>query len=299
MRPEAMGVNLDQIGAILTRLASVATEPENPDPLERRDPDFILAERDLLGALCDAWYAPDVMGIDHVPVGRALVVGTHNGGYTAPDMFSLMAATWRAHDPHEKPTYGLAHDMVFRVPWAGRWIAKLGAVPAHPDNARALLERDRAVLVYPGGDRDAYKPFRDRHKVTFAGRKGFIRLALRTRAPIVPVVSVGAHSAFFVLTDGADLARRLGLKKRFRMDVLPVALALPFGLSIGALSPFMPMPTKIRVRLLPAIDLGHGPAAAEDEALVGRLYDDVVDVMQRGLDALVAEGGFGVRARLT
>jgi 1-acyl-sn-glycerol-3-phosphate acyltransferase len=294
----AMAVSIDQIAATLTRLASVVTEPEPADPLERRDPDFILAERDFLGAVCDTWYAPDVMGIEHLPEGRALVVGTHNGGYTAPDMFSLMAATWRAHDPHQKPTYGLAHDMVFRVPWAGRWIAKLGAVPAHPENARALLERDRAVLVYPGGDRDAYKPFRDRHKVTFAGRKGFIRLALRTRAPIVPVVSVGAHSAFFVLSDGATLAQRLGLKKRFRMDVLPVALALPFGLSIGALTPFVSMPTKIRVRALPRIDLGHGPDAADDDTLVTRLYDEVVDVMQRALDALVAEGGFGVRARL-
>jgi 1-acyl-sn-glycerol-3-phosphate acyltransferase len=170
-------------------------------------------------------------------------------------------------------------------------------VPAHPENARKLLERDRAVLVYPGGDRDAYKPWAARHRVTFAGRMGFIRLALRTQAPIVPVVSVGAHDALLVLTDGADLARRLGLKKRLRMDVLPVSLALPFGLSIGALSPFMPMPTKVRVRMLPPIQLGHGPEAAEETAVVEDIYNRVVGVMQHGVDEMVAEGRFGIRER--
>jgi 1-acyl-sn-glycerol-3-phosphate acyltransferase len=294
----AMGLSIDDIVSNLRRLASVAKEELPADPLERRDPDFILAERDFLGALCDAWYAPEVMGLEHLPPGRALVVGTHNGGYNAPDMFSLMVATWRAHDPHDNPAYGLAHDMVYRIPWAGRWIAKLGAVPAHPENARLLLERDRAVLVYPGGDRDAYKPFRARHTVTFAGRMGFIRLALRSRAPIVPVISVGAHETFLVLSDGANLARRLGLKKRLRMDVLPIALALPFGLSIGALSPFLPMPTKIRIRVLPAIDLGHGPEAAESLPVVEEIFDRVVATMQQALDALVVEGGFGVKARL-
>src|SRR5262249_13079233 len=151
-----------------------------------------MRERDRLGAACDLWYAPDLTGLDHLPPGRALVVGTHNGGFMAPDMFSLMVGFWR-HFGVERQAYGLAHDMVFRLPVAGRWIAQLGAVPAHPENARKLLERDVAVLVYPGGDRDAYKPWHERHTVKFGGRKGFIRLALRTQAPIVPVVSVGAH----------------------------------------------------------------------------------------------------------
>jgi 1-acyl-sn-glycerol-3-phosphate acyltransferase len=293
-----MSLRVDEIAANLRRMARVMNDPLPDDPLERRDPAFILAERDFLGAICDAWYAPDVMGLEHMPRGRALVVGTHNGGYTAPDMFSLMVATWRAWDPRDKPTFGLAHDFVFRMPWAGRWIAKLGAVPAHPENARTLLDRDRAVLVYPGGDRDAYKPYAARHTVTFAGRMGFVRLALRARAPIVPVVSVGAHEAFYVLTDGKDLAQRLGLKKRFRMDVLPIALALPSGIAIGAFWPFVPMPTKIRVRMLPPIELGHGPEAADDLATVEGIYDRVVATMQAAVDALVAEGGFGVKARL-
>jgi 1-acyl-sn-glycerol-3-phosphate acyltransferase len=278
------------------RLAAVTVENLPRDPLERRDPDFIMAERDLLGAACEAWYQPELMGLDHLPSGRALVVGTHNGGVMAPDMFSLMVGFWRHHGAARR-AYGLAHDVVFRLPFFGRWIAKLGGVPAHPENARRLLERDVAVLVYPGGDRDAYKPFRDRHRVTFGGRRGFIRLAIRTGAPLVPVVSVGAHETFYVLTDGAGLAQRLGLKRRFRLDVLPIALSLPFGLTVGAITPFLPLPTRIRVRVLPPIDLALPPRAADSEDAVQAALDRVAGGMQAALDALVAEGGFGPRAR--
>jgi 1-acyl-sn-glycerol-3-phosphate acyltransferase len=292
-----MGITFGDLGSSLLRMASVVVADLPADPLDRRDPAFIREQRDFLGALCQAWYAPDVLGLDHLPEGRALVVGTHNGGYMAPDMFSLMVASWHAFDPAERPAYGLAHDVVFQLPWAGRWIAKLGGVPASPVNAERLLRRDVTVLVYPGGDRDAFKPFRARHTVDFAGRKGFIRLALRTGAPIVPVVSVGAHEVFRVLTDGAKLAQWLGLKKHLRVDVLPIALGLPTGLVVGAAAPYLPMPTKIRLRVLPPIALDHPPEAAADAAIVDALYARIIDTMQRGVDALVLEGGFGVKAR--
>ena len=292
-----MAFSRGEILSHIRRLASVSQDPLPADPLDRRDPAFLLAERDFLGAACDAWYAPDLAGLDHLPAGRALVVGTHNGGFMAPDMFSLMVGFWR-HFGADRPAYGLAHDMVFRLPWAGKWIAKLGGVPAHPENARLLLERDVAVLVYPGGDVDAYKPFAERHVVKLAGRKGFVRLALRTQAPIVPVVSVGAHEIMYILTDGSELAQRLGLKRRFRMDVLPIALTLPFGITIGALVPYVPMPTKIRIRVLPPIHLGLPASGADDPAAVDAAYERVRADMQTALDELVREGGFGPRARL-
>ncbi len=278
------------------RFARVAVETLPDDPLDRRDPAFILEEGDLLGDACDAWYAPELLGLEHLPPGRALVVGTHNGGFMAPDMFSLMVGFWR-HFGVERQAYGLAHDFVFRLPFVGRWIAKLGGVPASPENARKLLERDVAVLVYPGGDRDAYKPYHERHAVKFSGRSGFVRLALRTGAPIVPVVSVGAHEIIYVLTDGAELAERLGLRRRFRLDVLPVMLTLPFGVTVGPMVPYVPVPTKIRVRVLPPIHLGLPASAADDPEAVREAMAGVERTMQRALDELVAEGGFGPRAR--
>ncbi|HKA86399.1 MAG TPA: lysophospholipid acyltransferase family protein, partial [Haliangiales bacterium] len=282
---------LESLLARLRHYGSLVGAPPAATPFDERDPEFIAREIGLIGPILDAWYAPEVTGLENLPAGRALTVGTHNGGYLAPDMFATMVAFWRQFGP-DRPAYGLVHDLVFRVPLAGKWIARLGGVPANPHNAAALLERDVAVLVYPGGDRDAFKPYARRHVVDFAGRMGFIRTALRARAPIVPVVSVGAHEGMYIFTDGHDLAERLGLTARFRLDVLPIMLSLPFGLTVGA-TPYLPVPTRVRVRALPAIDLGLPPEAADDAEAVRAAHDRVRVVMQAGLDALVEEGGFG------
>lgn len=267
-----------------------------PPDADRRDPEFIRRQMPWFSRVLEAWYQPEVMGLEQVPDGRALVVGTHNGGAAAPDMYALMLAFWKRLGP-DRPAYGLAHDVALRVPLIGPSLARMGAVPAHPQNAAALLEQDALVLVYPGGDLDAYKSFRDRHVVTFGKRRGFIRVAIRAQAPIVPVVSVGAHEIFYVLTDGGELARRLRLKELARVEVLPIILALPTGLVVSTFVPYFPVPSRVRVRLLPPIDLGLPPEAADDESMVDRVTERVRSTMQAALDDLVAEGGFGVRAR--
>jgi 1-acyl-sn-glycerol-3-phosphate acyltransferase len=289
-----MALTREAIARQARRWREVARAPLGADPLARRDAAFIEEEKALLGAVCDAFYAPEIDGIEQLPEGRALVVGTHNGGPLAPDMFSLMVGFWRHHGA-SRAAYGLAHDMVFKLPFLGKWIARLGAVPASQENARLLLEKDVAVLVYPGGDLDSYKPYRERHTVKFGGRKGWVRLALRTGAPIVPVVSVGAHEVIYVLSDGTRLAEGLGLKRRFRIEVLPVALALPFGLAVGPFAPYLPLPTKVRIRVLPPIAV---PRGADDAATVDAIDADVRGIMQRALDELARDGGYGPRERL-
>jgi 1-acyl-sn-glycerol-3-phosphate acyltransferase len=272
-------------------------EPQPADLLARRDPDFIRAEMGLLGGFTDAWYAPELQGLENVPDGRALVVGTHNGGNQAPDMFCTMVAFWR-HFGVERPAYGLAHDQVMAFPLVGRWLYKLGAVPAHQRNARGLLERDATVLVYPGGDIDAFKPYRERHVVKFGRRAGFIRTALATGAPIVPVVSVGAHESVYIVTDGRELAERLQLKKLLRIEVMPIMLAPPFGLWVGPLDAHWPVPSKVRIRVLPPLRFSEPPSAAEDPVVVEALKERVRAAMQSAVDELAAEGGYGPRARL-
>jgi 1-acyl-sn-glycerol-3-phosphate acyltransferase len=283
----------------LRRHARLTLSPwDRRPPLDQRDPAFIADELSWLGPLTDAWFAPDIGGLEHLPDRGALCVGTHNGGLMAPDMFSLMVAFWRAFGP-ERPAYGLAHDQSFRTPWVGSWLSKLGAVPARPGHARTLLARGASVLVYPGGEIDAFKPYRERHQVKFADRNGFVRTALRARVPIVPVISTGAHEGLLILTDGAELARVSGLKRWARIEVFPVALCLPWGVAASPFFVYLAVPTRVRVRLLPPIDLGLGPEAADDEATVRAISEQVQVTMQRGLDALVAEGGFGPRERLT
>jgi 1-acyl-sn-glycerol-3-phosphate acyltransferase len=281
----------------LLRYGSLLGRGPSSDPLEQRDPGFIEAERGGLERLLDAWYTPEVLGLENMLEGRMLAVGAHNGGMQSPDMFITMVAFWKRFGVLRE-SYGLAHDVVFRLPGIGRYIAKMGAVPAHTAHAETLLGRDAAVLVYPGGDVDAFKPYARRHVIEFGGRKGFARIAIRTGAPIVPIVSVGAHEGFHLLTDGRAFANKSGLKRWTRVEVFPIGLALPFGLYVSALQPYLPLPTRVRVQILPPIELGLPPSAAEDPAAVDAAGERVRATMQAGLDALVAQGDFGRKARL-
>ncbi len=270
--------------------------PLPADPLARRDPDFIRRQLRILEPLVEAWFAPELAGLGHIPPGRALVVGTHNGGFISPDLFSFMVGLWRARGT-EPPVYGLAHDVVFRLPLMASWLSRLGAVPARPGLALELLRRDLCVVVYPGGVREAYKRHGDRNVVDFYGRTGFVRTAIRAGAPIVPMVSAGAHEAIYVVADGVRTARALGLDALLRIDTLPLQLCLPWGVAVGPV-PYIPAPCKVKLELLPPIELGLPPEAADDPGAVAGAYRRVVGVMQAGLDALIARGGFGLRGWL-
>lgn len=266
----------------------------DPELGSRRDPAFIRAHLDKLAFFFNHYHQTSIEGLEHVPEGAALAVGNHNGGIMSPDMFALMVAWWR-HFGVDTPAYGLAHDLPFHVPIINDLLARCGAVRARPANAAALLARGLKVLVYPGGDIDAFRPASKRHEIVFGERRGFVRVALRARAPIVPVVSVGAHDAFHVLTDGRALVRRLGLKRFSRVEVFPIALCLPWGVSFGPAA-YWPLPVRIRIRVLPPLAWPSLPAeAAADDALVAKCCDEVRAAMQTALTDLAREGGHGRR----
>ena len=143
------------------------------------------------------------------------------------------------------------------------FLRKYGTVAASPENARKALRSGAAVLVYPGGDYEVHRPVWERHRVDFDGRKGFIRLALQEDVPIVPVVAVGGQETSIFLSRGESLARALNLDRLFRLKVLPISLALPWGLNVGDFLGHFPLPAKITVEALPPIHLreefGDGP----------------------------------------
>jgi len=266
--------------------------PPDRDLGSRRDPDFIRAHLDKVASVFDRYHGASVEGLEHVPAGRALLVGNHSGGVMSPDMFALMLAWWR-HFGADEPAYGLAHDLPFLIPGFGTLMSKAGAVKASQANAMELLRRDAKVLVYPGGDIDAYRPWSRRNEIVFGDRVGFIRLALRTGAPIVPVVAAGSHDALRILTDGRGIARMLGLKRCARVEVFPISLCLPWGIAFGPHF-YWPIPVRIRIRVLPAMSWPSlGPDDAENDVIVRRCRDEVLERMQSALDELVREGGFG------
>jgi 1-acyl-sn-glycerol-3-phosphate acyltransferase len=162
-----------------------------------------------------------------------------------------------------------------------------GVVPARPGNAVVALEAGSDVLVYPGGDLDDCRDWNHRHCVDFAHHMGFIRLALRAQVPIVPVVTHGSQETVVIITRGDRLARALHLD-RLRINVLPVAFGVPFGLAPIPV-PYVPLPAKITIEVLDPVGWDLEPEAAEDRATVERCYDEVVALMQGALDRLAQE----------
>jgi 1-acyl-sn-glycerol-3-phosphate acyltransferase len=253
--------------------------------LDERDSDFIRERLPLMWLAASLWYRGEVRGLGNIPDGGpVLMVGNHSGGNMTPDtvVFTLAFNTYFGV---ERPFYQLAHNLVLSMPGLGS-LRKFGTVAASPDNARKALQAGAALLVYPGGDYEVHRPFWDRNRIDFNGRKGFIRLALEERVPIVPVVSIGGHETALFLTRGEGLARLMALDRLFRLKVLPVSLALPWGLNVGDMLGHIPLPAKITIETLPPIDLESefGP-----DPNVDVIYDHVTGLMQDTLDALAEE----------
>jgi len=142
--------------------------------------------------------------------------------------------------------------------------------------------------VYPGGDLEACRPWVQRNKIDFAGRKGFVRLALRCGVPVVPVVAHGGHHAVVVLTRGDRLARAAGLRT-LRINVFPLLAGFPFGVT-SILAPPLPMAAHLTLEFLPALDwTGYGRGAADDPRIVSACYEDITGRLQAALDRLAAE----------
>ena len=258
------------------------------DPvLRQRDPDAIRRLFSPLARVIDTYFRAEVEGVEHLTDGRSMLVSTHNGGFVMPDLQALMVAFWRRFGL-ETPGYGLIHRIVLRMPVVGSLAGKVGAIEASSDNARKVLRAGYPLLVCPGGDVDALKPFSQRHRIVFGQRRGFIRLAIEQQVPIIPVISVGAHEIFFILNDGRRLADSSRLARWLRVKSIPLALSFPFGLTLAALLS-VPLPSKVRVRVLPRIELGEKPSAAKDPAVVERCFEHVRRTMQHSLDQLAAQ----------
>jgi 1-acyl-sn-glycerol-3-phosphate acyltransferase len=232
-------------------------------------------------------------GWEHIPAaGPMLLVGSHNGGLAAPDMFMMMCEWYRRFGT-ERLAYGLMHPKVWQAfPDLAKLAVQGGALQARPQMAIAALRQEASVLVYPGGIQDVFRPYSMRHKVHFQGREGFIKLALREEVPIVPLVSCGAHETFMVLTDlypQVKQLNKLGMPWLLGIDpeVFPLFLGLPWGLAIGPL-PHIPLPTEIRFRICPPVIFErYGSEAARDPEYVTACYRQVCCQMQASLDQLV------------
>ena len=253
--------------------------------LDDRDPDFIRENLSLTWLLATIWFRGEVRDMERIPEeGPVLLVGNHSGGNITPDTIVFTLA-FNTYFGVERPFYQLAHNLVLTSP-VGPLLRKFGTVAASQENARKALDSGAAVLVYPGGDWEVNRPTWEANRIDFAGRKGFIKLALDSGVPIVPIVSVGGQETAVFLSHGDRLATLLRLDKLLRLKTLPVNLSLPWIVNIGDFLGHLPLPAKITVQVMEPIDLRERYGPAPD---IDRIYEDVTAQMQDQLNELAAE----------
>jgi 1-acyl-sn-glycerol-3-phosphate acyltransferase len=266
------------------------------EPAFQRDPEYLETLVPYM-ALFASYFDAEVHDLHRVPdEGGVLLVGNHSGGGLTPDT-SAVWASWYEERGYERPLIGLGFDAAFTVPVIGDIMRKIGQVPASRENAAQALDEGLPLLVYPGGDKDLFRPWTERNVVDFHGRTGFIKLALEKQVPVVPVVGHGGHDAIFILSRGEGLARMLGAE-RLRLGAVPIIWQLPWGVS-PPIPVYLPLPAKITVQVCEPLDWSeHGPEAAEDPVVLQRCYDEVIDVMQGTLDRLSEANPYPLLGRI-
>ncbi|NET17427.1 MAG: acyltransferase family protein [Okeania sp. SIO1H6] len=266
-------------------------QPYDGWSLDDRDPEVIKSMMPLWEWFYRYYFRVQTDGWHHIPDEKILIVGSHNGGLPAPDMHMCMYDWFKRFGP-ERLVYGLMHQNAWSTFPSTPLAVQCGAVRAHPKMAIAAFQRNASVAVYPGGGPDVFRPHSMRDKIYFAGRKGFIKLALREEVPIVPMISNGAHDTLIVLADFYEQVKQLhewGMPWLFNVDpeVFPIYIGLPWGLAIGPL-PNFPFPVQIHTRVCaPIVFERYGRKAASDRDYVDTCYQKVLTQMQQELDQLI------------
>jgi 1-acyl-sn-glycerol-3-phosphate acyltransferase len=239
------------------------------------DRSFDAKLRPVLDFIYRRYFRIQTEGISNVPSeGRAVVVGNHSGSIPIDGL--MLRTALRTDHPASRDLRWLAEDFLFYLPFAGVFMNRAGAVRACQENAERLLTRDNLIAVFPEGVQGIRKLFRDRYRLQRFGRGGYIRLCLRTRAPLIPCAIIGGEEASPLLYRFDALADLL------RIPYLPVTPTFP---ALGALG-LVPAPTKWRIKFGEPIAFdNYGPEAADDDLLVGRLSERVRTTIQSMLES--------------
>jgi 1-acyl-sn-glycerol-3-phosphate acyltransferase len=259
-------------GDVLIRLRMIGTADEVDD--FGRDPAFVTRVAPILEFLYERWWRVELRGTQHVPRGaRVLLVANHSGGFLPYDGLMLAHALRTRLPDGGREVRPLIEDFVYGLPWVGPLLTRLGAVRASAGNVERLLAGEHAVAVFPEGVKGVGKYYRDRYRLQRFARGGFVALALRTGAPIVPVAIIGGEEIHPVIAKWQWLARAL------QLPYFPVTPTFPW---LGALG-LVPLPTKWHIVFGTPLDFAaeHGRDAATDDLLVNRLKEQVRERIQR------------------
>lgn len=236
----------------------------------------------LLDFLYKTYFRVEARGLGHLPdTGRALIVSNHSG-MIPYDSLMIMHAVATEHS-RARLVRPLVEDFLFHFPYLGTALNRLGGVRACPENAERLLDDEQLIAVFPEGQKGISKLFSERYQLQRFGRGGFVKLALRKNAPIIPTAVVGAEEIHPTLG-------RLRLPgKPFGLPYLPLTPTFPW---LGVLG-LLPLPSKWFIAFGEPmfVNTEFGPEGAEDRVLVNRLSEQVRNRIQAMLEELRAARG--------
>lgn len=223
--------------------------------------------------LYERWHRVEWEGLEHIPAdGGALLVSNHAGAIPS-DAPAIMHGI---ETELGRPVYGLADEIFKQLPVVGTLWSRVGGVLAHPDNAyRLLREQGQLALVFPEGTKGTGKTYGERYQLRRFGRGGFVQIAMRAGVPIVPIAVVGAEEAMPILWKSPQLARLVGL------PYLPLTANMLIGGPLGAA---LPLPAKIRIRVLPPVHFDVEPDQPRYSR--SRIMDESEHIRQQIQEAL-------------
>jgi 1-acyl-sn-glycerol-3-phosphate acyltransferase len=244
-----------------------------------RDALFADVLEPLFDLLYRRWWRVQARGLEHVPGhGPALIVSNHSG--VLPWDGAMIKRAIRREHPAGRDCRMLMLDMFALLPFLAPALVKHGEVRADPHNALRLLRKGALVGVFPEGVKGVGKYYRDRYRLARFGRGGYVRVALRSGAPIVPCAVVGAEEVHPVLARADWIGHRLGF------PYFPITATFPW---LGLLG-LVPLPSRWTIEFGPPLETAsYGAAAAADPILVNRLSEQVRDTVQAMIDERLAQ----------
>ena len=258
----------ERLAQVPTTLNEYGYDPFGMSPSEAR---WVMQ----LGAfLYRHYFRVETRGIEGVPLGRALLIGNHAGNTVPWDAGMLALAMLLEAEP-PRMARGMAEFYLPQIPWFSWLIHRIGAVVGTPENCARLLEREEAVIVFPEGHRGFIKPHTKAYQLQRFG-SGFVRLALQTKTPVVPVGIVGSEEQSPGLLDAKSIARLIGA------PAFPITWTFPL---LGPLGFVLPLPVKYRIYFGDPVHLEGDPFGSDDkiQTLVEQVKDQIALLIEEGL----------------
>jgi len=235
------------------------------------DMEVVDTVRPILEFMHQKYWRVETAGVNNIPdEGCAILVANHSGQLPW-DAAMLGVSVYNEH-PMQRLVRTLYADWFPTLPFVSSFLTKMGQVLATEDNGDRLLEQGEVVSVFPEGIKGVGKLYKDRYRLARFGRGGFVRLALRNQAPIIPVSIVGAEETYISLAKSDAIAKMIGF------PFFPITVTWPW---LGPLG-FIPFPTRWYIDIGEPVPLDvYQSEDANNSMLISKITGQIRNIVQQ------------------